>query len=99
MVNESTYERMALLGLTAMVLAWKDQQKNAEYMSMPFDDRFGLLVETEWVARENKRLKRRLAEARLKISNASVDAIDYPAVRKLDKATIRQLATCAWIAE
>jgi DNA replication protein DnaC len=35
----------------------------------------------------------------LKLSQACIEAIDYPARRELDKAVIRQLATCRWIAE
>jgi DNA replication protein DnaC len=61
--------------------------------------RFGLLVEAEWAARENKRLGRALQEAKLKLSQACLEAIDYPARRELDKAVIRQLATCRWVAE
>lgn len=62
-------------------------------------DRPGLLVEAEWHARENKRLTRALQEARLKIPHACVEAIDYPARRELDKALVRQLATCRWVEE
>ena len=64
-----------------------------------FDERFGLLVDAEWLARENKRLARALREAKLKLPHACIEAIDYPARRELDKAVIRQLATCRWIAE
>jgi DNA replication protein DnaC len=59
----------------------------------------GLLVEAEWLARENKRVTRALQEAKLKLAQACIEAIDYPARRKLDKAVIRQLATCRWIEE
>ena len=50
-------------------------------------------------ARENKRLARALQEAKLKLPQACIEAIDYPARRELDKAVIRQLATCRWIEE
>ena len=43
-------------------------------------------VEAEWLARENKRLTRALQEAKLKLSQACLEAIDYPARRELDKA-------------
>jgi DNA replication protein DnaC len=33
------------------------------------------------------------------IHQACLEAIDYPARRELDKAVIRQLATCGWVAE
>ncbi len=40
-----------------------------------------------------------LHEAKLKLSQACVEAIDFPARRELDKALVRQLATCRWVAE
>ena len=67
--------------------------------ALAFDERFALLVEAEWRARENKRLARALQDAKLKLSQACLEAIDYPARRELDKAVIRQLATCRWVAE
>jgi hypothetical protein len=51
-----------------------------------------------WV-RENKRLKRRLAEAKLRMSQAYLKSVDFPAARKLDKAMIRQLGPCRWVEE
>ena len=57
------------------------------------------VVDAEWLARENKRLARALQEAKLKLPQACIEAIDYPARRELDKAVIRQLASCRWIDE
>lgn len=37
-----------------------------------FDERLGLLVEAEWLARENKRLRTALREARLRLGQACV---------------------------
>jgi DNA replication protein DnaC len=71
----------------------------AEMTALAFDERFALLVDAEWRARENKRLTRALQDAKLKLSQACLEAIDYPARRELDKAVIRQLATCRWVAE
>ena len=38
--------------------AWTEQQKAAELATLSFDERLGLLVDAEWLARENKRLAR-----------------------------------------
>ncbi len=99
MVNEPTHERLLQLGLNAMAVAWRNQQADAEYSSMPFDERLGLIIDAEWLMRENKRIKRRLAEAKLKITSACFEGIDFPPTRKLDKPLTRQLGTCRWIAE
>ncbi len=66
---------------------------------LAFDERFGLLVDAEWLDRQNKRLARNLREAKLRLSDACIEGIDYPARRKLDKAVIRGLSSCAWIHE
>lgn len=99
MLNPPTLETLHTLKLTAMATAWTTQQADAAVTGLPFDERFGLLVEAEWVARENLRLTRTLQAAKLKLSQACVEAIDYAARRELDKALIRQLATGRWVAE
>ncbi len=99
MLNEPTNEKLQALGLHTMASAWMDQRTKAEATQLSFDERFGLLVEAEWLQRENKRMTRRLREAKLRISQACVEDIDYPARRELEKSVIRQLATCSWVHE
>jgi DNA replication protein DnaC len=83
----------------AMAGAWAEQEKSADVVALSFDERFAMLVDAEWLARENKRLGRALKEAKLRISQACIEGIDYPARRELDKAVVRQLTTCRWVAE
>ena len=99
MLTAPTLEKLQALKLAAMAAAWAGQQQAAEMTALAFDERFGLLVDAEWLARENKRLARALAEAKLKLPQACLEAIDYPARRELDKAVVRQLATCRWVHE
>jgi DNA replication protein DnaC len=98
MHDSSTIERLAALKLHGMLDALARQSAQAQSTTLGFDERFAMLVEAEWLYRDNQRLTRTLKEARLKISNA-VEDIDYPARRELDKSLIRQLATCRWISE
>jgi len=99
MLNAPTIEQLHALKLAAMATAWTEQQQQADMTALAFDERFALLVEAEWRSRENKRLARALQDAKLKLSHACLEAIDYPARRELDKAVIRQLATCRWVEE
>ena len=64
---------------------------------LTFDERLGLLVDAECLARENKRLSRLLKEAKLRLGHACIEDIKYAARRELDKAQVRQLATCLWV--
>lgn len=97
MLTEPTVEKLRTLRLEAMAAGYVEQQQKSDITELGFDDRFGLLVDAEYLARENKRLTRRLREAKLRLGQACVEDIDYPAQRGLDKALVRQLATCAWI--
>lgn len=99
MLNEPTMTKLKTLRLDAMASAWTEQQRNAEAAKLAFDERFGLIVDAEWLCRENKRLARCLKEAKLKLAEACVEDIDYPARRELDRAVVRQLATCRWVDE
>lgn len=99
MLTEPTLDKLKGLKLDAMAEAWTTQHKDAEVARLSFDERLGLLVDAEWLHRENKRLERSLKDARLKLSSACVEDIDYAARRELDRSVIRQLATCRWVAE
>jgi DNA replication protein DnaC len=98
-LNEPTTEKLKTLRLEGMLTAWTDQQKSPANGALAFDERFGMLVDAEWSYRENKRITRLLKDAKLRLSEASIEAIDYPAKRELDKAVIRQLQSCRWIQE
>ena len=99
MLNEPTIDKLKTLKLDGMAEAFVQQQKDPEYSALGFDERYGLLVDAEQLYRDNKRMKRCLDEAKLKIRQACIEGIDYPARRELDKAVIRQLATCKWVSE
>jgi hypothetical protein len=60
MLNAPTREQLQALKLAAMATAWTEQQQQAEMTALAFDERFALLVDAEWRARENKRLTRAL---------------------------------------
>lgn len=99
MLMQPSLDKMKTLKLEAMAAAWLDQQKSPEFTGLAFDDRLGLLVDAQWLYRENKRLERGLKEAKLRLSTACIEDVDYPAKRELDRAVIQQLATCRWVDE
>ena len=53
MLNEPTTEKLQAMRLPGMVAAWQEQQRQADLGSLSFDERFALLVEAEWLRREN----------------------------------------------
>lgn len=99
MLNEPTVERLTALRLHGLHEAWQHQQRQADMAALGFDERFGLLIEAEWLYRENQRLTRALKEAKLKLSHACLEDLEYTARRELDRAQIRQLASGRWVHE
>ena len=63
---------------------------------MSFEEKLGLVVEREWTDRENRRLARRLKDAKLGTDACLEDVWCEPA-RGLDKDVVRTLATCQWV--
>ena len=63
MLTSPTLEQLAALRLHEMATAWREQQAHADHTALTFDERFGLLVDAQWLARENRRLQRSLQEA------------------------------------
>ena len=76
MLSPPTLTQLQSLKLPAMAAAWTAQQQDAAASALGFDERFGLLVDAEWLARENARLAWALKAARLKLSQAAVEAIE-----------------------
>ena len=99
MLNEPTMDKLKALRLEAMARAWQDQQSRSDCVALAFDERLAMLVEAEWTHRENARMSRSLREAKLRIAQACLEGIDFPTRRGLEKALIRQLGTCRWVAE
>ena len=55
------------------------------------------MVDREHTYRGNRRLARRLKEARLPPNAASVEEVTCEPARGLEKAVVRSLATCQWV--
>jgi DNA replication protein DnaC len=99
MLTQQTMDKLKAMRLDALAAAWTEQQKNPEAARLSFDERLGLLVDAEHLFRENRRLRRLLKEAKLRLGQACLEDLDYGPKRELDKAVVRQLATCRWVQE
>jgi DNA replication protein DnaC len=99
MLNEPTMQKLLALRLAAMATAWAEQQKDAKIGALSFDERLALLVDAECLARDNRRLSRLLKGAQLRIPSACIEDVKTSPQKGLDRAMLRQLATCGWIGE
>ena len=98
MLNHPTVERLRGLGLAAMADAFTELQNTPEAADLPREDWLGLLVDREATSRDNKRLSRRLRDAKLRQA-AVVEDTDFRTPRGLDRALFLKLAGCGWIRE
>jgi hypothetical protein len=78
-------EKLTALRLEGMAQALEEQRRQAEISQLDFGERFGLLVERQWLWRENRALAARLRQAQLKVA-ASLEDIDYRHPRGLKRA-------------
>ncbi len=96
MLIHPTVERLRALGLSAMADAFVELQNAPDAAELSREDWLGLLVDREATSRENKRLARRLREAKLRQA-AVVEDVNLHAPRGLDRALFQKLATCEWL--
>jgi DNA replication protein DnaC len=96
MLNEQTVEKLYAMKLNGMAEAFKEQVQQPNITELSFQERFSLLVDRQWTWKENRRMKRLLSNAKLKI-NGCIEDIDYRAPRGLKKSVILQLAGCEWV--
>src|SRR6476646_2648309 len=97
MLYTHTLEKLHTMGLAGMVDALEEQRQQKDITQLDFEARLALLVERQWLWRENRGLVLRLKNAQLKISNATLEDVDYRASRGLKRAQIDQLRTSQWI--
>ncbi len=96
MLNEQTFDKLYLMKLLGMAEGFKEQLQQPSSHGLSFDERFGMLVDRQWIWKENKRLKQLLKEAKLKLQ-ASVEDIDYKTPRGIEKSLMMNLISCNWI--
>lgn len=95
MLYQQTLEKLHGMKLHGMADALEEQRRSGRELS--FEERIGLLVERQWLWRENRSLKTRLRAARLKLP-ACIEDIDYRAPRGLSRDVVEQMTAAEWVA-
>jgi DNA replication protein DnaC len=97
MLIEQTIEKLGAMKLKGMVDALEQWRRRGNKKDVDPEELVGLLVDAEWISRENRRLTRRLQEARFPVA-ATLEDVDYQHPRGLQKAKILDLASSRWVA-
>ena len=85
------------LGLIGFKRALVRQSEDPNYAKVSFEERLYQLLEAEASERANRKIKRLLAQAKLKDKQASLDALEYSPKRGLDRSTILSLASGEYV--
>jgi DNA replication protein DnaC len=96
MLSRQTIEKLYDMKLNGMAEGFKDQLQQPDLSDLSFEERFSLLVDRHWTWKEDRRTRRLLSLAKLKI-NSCIEDIDYRAPRGLQKSIVLQLASCEWV--
>lgn len=95
---QAMIEQLQHMKLTGLLEAWREQQALPTYHDLSFDERLALMVEREYIRRQNQRMQRRLRQARLPV-HATLDAVDFDVPRGLKKIQFLEFAQGHWLQE
>lgn len=93
---QHTRDQLKSLRLIGILEAWEQQRSQPIYHDLGFDERLALLVECEYLRREQQRLERRLKQAHLS-SSATLASVDFDVPRGLAKTQFLQWAQGQWL--
>ena len=96
MLNQQTIEKLAGLKLNGMADNFTLQLQQPKMNNLSFEDRFAMIVDAQWDWKENRRMKRYLRDAKLKLP-ACVEDIDYKTQRGIDQSVMMRLIAGDWI--
>jgi DNA replication protein DnaC len=96
MLTHPTLDLLHALGLHGMAKGFTDLGAQPEAASLDHAEWLALLLEQEATLRQQKKFEGRARAAKLR-QTASVEDVDYRAMRGLDRALFLKLAACDWI--
>ncbi|MFZ0321437.1 MAG: ATP-binding protein, partial [Candidatus Sulfotelmatobacter sp.] len=96
MLNQQTIEKLHSMKLHGLADAFRAQLETTEASQLSFEERFALLVDQQWLWKENRALARRLRAAHLK-ERGVIEDVDYQHPRGLDRKLVRTLCSSDWV--
>lgn len=97
MLNEHTLNQMRGLRLDGMIAALHDQATTSTASALGFEERLAMMVQREIDWRDIKRLTKLLKAAKLKVSGACIEDIDWRGSRGLDRNLVAALSGGDWL--
>lgn len=97
MLLEQTLDKLNAMKLYGLVKSLKERLERQDHQSLSKAEFIGLLVDDEWLYRENRKLSGRLKVAKFKDRAAAIEAVNYRTARGLRKDQLLELAQNRWI--
>jgi DNA replication protein DnaC len=97
MITEQTYEKMKKMRMNHLAQSIQDMGETDIYDDLTFEERLGLLIDTEWDHRQNTKAKNLNKKAGFTQAGACIEAIEYRPERNLDKTKVFKLSTGDYI--
>jgi len=95
-MNENIIQKMRQMKLYGMALAFKTSLEEHTMPQSTADEMVAWLVEAEWDDRNNRRISRRIRNARFRYK-AVLEQLDFTVQRNLDRNVMNRLAECIFI--
>jgi DNA replication protein DnaC len=96
MTQENIFNQLQQLRLTGMTKAFSEQLEQPPIQDLSFNERFALLVDREFLHRNNRRISNLLRLAKLR-QQACIEEVDYRHPRDLNKSQFASLISCDFI--
>lgn len=93
---DETIQKLMQMKLHTLAKALREMLELPPDKQLSLEEQIGLLVDQEWADRENRKVARRIKEARLS-ARVAPEEIACDSARGLDKPVLRDLMTCQWI--
>ncbi len=95
-MNEKIIQKMRQMKLYGMALAFKTSLEEHSMPQYTADEMVALLVDAEYDDRNNRRISRRILNARFRYK-VNLEQIDFTVERNLDRNLMNRLAECSFI--
>ncbi|NDD31191.1 MAG: AAA family ATPase [Proteobacteria bacterium] len=89
-------DKLVQMRLRGMATALQEQADSGASSTLSFEERLALIVDREWLTRQERSMNRRVKLAKLR-TEAYIEDIDYRHPRGLDRGVMQDLITSRWV--
>ena len=99
MLFEPLMDKLYAMKLHGIATALEEQRKDPQATALSFEDRLAMLIERQYLFKENRAFNNRLRYAGLKKNGPCVENINYRAERNLSRSQLEVLIGPEWITQ